>query len=217
MNDEYWWGRVRAQGLRPALAEAADGWNVDLVDLPPESTPWRDDEAVLADPRGYIYVQARDAEFAVRLGADKHLWASGGTTHLVEVVEVIARWQTGVTPDELHAAFPFVRPDPYGQAAANGTVAEYGWSQILDPDYVFVFPLLQAAHENPRLARLYPSVSHQRQVRFGLHGRDLGAGEIDISRREGDEYEVWASFTDERRVVSGIAEAVAAAAALAPA
>ncbi len=216
MNDEYWWERARAEGLRSTLAEAADGRDVDLIDVPPKFSPRRPDEAVLADPRGHIYVRVRDADFGIEVSAGKHLWASGGTTSLPEVIDVMERWQHGISLDELHSAFPFLRIDAYAQAVVRGTVTEFGWSQVLDPYYVFVFPLLQAAYANPRLARLYPSVSHHRQVRFGLHGRDLHADEIDIFQRSEDEYEVWASFTDERRVVSGIADAVAAAAALAP-
>ncbi|MFD0026248.1 DUF6193 family natural product biosynthesis protein [Streptomyces sp. NPDC058382] len=190
---------VEQGGLRAAVASIAIEHKADIGATAKEGEPgaqvWS--AADFASPRGPMRVNlGRDARrFAITLDGDRgHIWASGSTANLVEVVEVLAFWRQGAKLKELSNRFPFMEFDRLSQAYEDGNPVEVQWGIILgDDNFHLDRELLLALREDPNLCQLFPYFSHW-TLRMSKDCSDDQAGEILIQRSLGEGYVIWSSF-----------------------
>jgi hypothetical protein len=201
-------------GLAPAIERLARGLSLDLEG---EVTPHRIRPFASVDipsSRGSIHVSAEDGRrrFVLYLAAPLHAWAWGATAELSEVVGVVGLWRRGAPLRELRDRFPFMEYTRMAQAFEDGNDLEVQWEELLaDPYQHRTRPLMLAAHASPWLSRWHPSVSHATLARFMSRYLDKSADQVFIEMRRDDRYEVSSSWGDERRTVTSVGEAVAAA------
>ncbi|MGW4644920.1 hypothetical protein [Kitasatospora sp. NPDC004289] len=212
---------VQSGGLRPAILGVAGAHRTEpgvLAEGPmPSASQWS--AAEFASPRGAMRVNLGHGvrRFAVTLDGHGHVWASGSTSDLSEVVEVLVSWQHGVKLRELAARFPFMEFDRLSQAYEDGNVVEVQWDIVIgDDDFLLYRELLLALRENAGLREFFPYFSHW-TLRLSKDQADAGAAEILIQRAaEGEGFVLWSSSAlDHKREFHGVGEVLRAAASLA--
>jgi len=209
---------VEKGGLAGALADSARAEGIDLGRL---IVPERSDgytSVLLESDRGQIFVGiAVDIRmFVVRISNGVIAWAQGGTPNLREVARAAHRWQAGATLRDLHDGFPFMTYSRLAQGYEDGNPIEVQWDQLLgSPDLTLIRPVLEAAHADERLGRLFPSVTHFTLARFELDHLDRRVGEVWIELTA-DGYEVGSPWVENPVRVAAVAEAIAAAVAQLP-
>ena len=207
-------------GLGPAWRNAARGAGIDIdITSPGHSDFFRLKYATVETPRGAIKLSAVYGErvFGVKIRVENDLWASGLTDDLEQAARVAVAWRDGSTIRELVEAFPFMKTNRIAQALEDGNLREVLWSMHLeDEGYELMRPVLRAAHDDPRLSGLYPSVTHETLARFTVDHRDRENGQIAIYYFP-SHYEVLSSW-EENRVHSAATpdEAVRLASSLIP-
>jgi hypothetical protein len=204
-------------GVGPAWRNAAMAAGIELGEVSYHGF-FRLQNAALETPHGTIEVHLVAGErgfgLSIMVAGRDRLW--GTAENLEQAARVASAWRQGSTIRQMLAAFPFLRTDRLAQAEEDGNVHEVLWAlHLLDPGYAAIRPLLRAAHDNPRLSRLYPSVTHETLARFTLDRRDRAKGQVGIMQFP-DRYEVdstWQSTVESARTP---AEAVELAAAHVP-
>jgi hypothetical protein len=109
-----------------------------------------------------------------------------------------------------------MKTDRFAQAREDGNLLEVLWDfHLEDPGYETMRPVLRAAHDDPRLSRLYPSVTHETLARFNVDPNDRENGQVAIWYHP-DHYDVETSWQETTRTAATPAEAVRLASAEIP-
>ncbi|MEU8819723.1 DUF6193 family natural product biosynthesis protein [Actinoplanes sp. NPDC048796] len=205
-------------GLGPAWRNAARRAGVDL-----EEISWPDDffrlnyaSVATASGRIDLATAANRRVFSMNVSVDgrPRLW--GGSDDLELLARAAAAWRDGSTIREMIAAFPFLETSRFEQAREDGNLLDVLWEFHLgDPGYETMRPVLRAAHDDPRLSRLYPSVTHETLARFTVDPDDRENGQVAIWHHAG-RYEVETSWQATTRPAATPAEAVRLASAEIP-
>jgi len=207
---------VERNGLAQAISHIARESGIDLGDISSEAGAGRYKTAEVASDRGVIQVLlgAESRWFSVTISGQGHVWASGGSVELADIVRVIDSWRRGVGVDDLRSRFPFMELGSLAIEYERGQPVHAQWAKLLaDQDLVVIRPLLVAARSNRRLAPLFPYVSHLTRLRLMRDHKDRSAGEIWITQRA-DELRVEDSRTGSSANALSISEAVTIAASL---
>ncbi|MFE3579972.1 DUF6193 family natural product biosynthesis protein [Streptomyces vinaceus] len=215
----YYADLVDFGGLQPAISSIARDRHIDLgvATEIPEAQNWS--TARFTSPRGDMRVQLGHGvrRFALTLDSGRgYVWASGSTTDLPQVVEVMSVWRGGVKLRELGGRFPFMEFDRMSQAHEDGNPVETQWEIITgDDDFLRYRELLLALHADPDLRQTFPFFSHW-TLRLAKDHNDADADQILLRRRQDDDvYTLWSSSDPEqRREFRSLDELVRAAAAL---
>jgi hypothetical protein len=150
-------------------------------------------EAEMMSDRGLVVVSPRreGGPFYVAISGKENNWASGEAADLRDVVGVAALWRLGCTLRELGSRFPFMVYTPLAEAYEVGGPVEFRWNALLaDAELSSVRPLLLAAHENGRLRKLLPTVTHLTLLRLEIDYRDPDCGVILIQKDSDVHYQV---------------------------
>ncbi|MEU5597432.1 DUF6193 family natural product biosynthesis protein [Streptomyces sp. NPDC020298] len=125
-----------------------------------------------------VLLGSQKRKFSVSIHGDAHVWASGGTSDLASVAQVIALWRTGAPLRQLAEKCPFMEYDAMAQAHEDGDPVETQWEKVLRSD---AFPdlneILRRGHAHPEVRRLFPYVTHG-ALRFSADYRDVTAVRI---------------------------------------
>jgi hypothetical protein len=161
-------------GLGPAWLNAARRAGLELHGI-----TWggysRLFHAWIDTPRGTVelHLGAEHRVFSMLILVEYKEWVWGSTDDLTQAARAAAAWRDGSTIRELIAAFPFLKTDRIAQAREDGNLRDVLWSiHLEDPGYATMQPVLRAAHDDPRLSRLFPSVTHETLARFTVDDRD---------------------------------------------
>ena len=209
---------IELGGLGPALAHAARRAGINLDELTWTNDFSRPTNASAETPRGqiYLHIVADQRLFGVEVTVDNKARAWGSAPDLEQAVRVAAAWRDGTTVRELIAAYPFMKTDPFALAREDGNLLEVLWAfHLEDPGYEEMRPVLRAAHDDPRLRRLYPSVTHETLARFTVDPDNRENGQVAIWSESGH-YEVETSWQETVRPAATPAEAVRLASAEIP-
>ena len=205
-------------GLGPAWQIAARRAGVELDEITWPRDFFRLTYASVETPRGRIelHIVADQRLFGVEVNVENQGWAWGSTDDLEQAALVAVAWRDGSTIRELIAAFPFMKTDRISQAREDGNLREVLWDiHLEDPGYETMWPVMRAAHDDPRLSRLHPSVTHETLARFTVDHRDRHNGQVAIWYYP-DHYEVETSWQETLQSAATPAEAVRIASAQIP-
>ncbi|MGW3415006.1 DUF6193 family natural product biosynthesis protein [Streptomyces sp. NPDC000888] len=170
MNSEFYPDLVEAGGLAAALERSAADLRIPLVFVPgrkgiPDSVgiaataPGRLPLLVFprADARGFRLI-GRAGEVDI---------VTGEAPELRDVVEAAAAWGAGTTVPRMRETLPFLLFDPIAEAHEHGPAAAVAaqWDRLKElaadtPNFPEFGLLVEAAHAEPRLRRLFPFTSH---------------------------------------------------------
>jgi len=191
-------------GLHDALVSIANEVQVDLGDADDRtgsvSREWN--VAKFSSSRGNMRINlGRGRRFAVNLDSGwGHVWASGSTSNIVEVVEVLALWRRGARLKELGNRFPFMKFDRLSQAYEDGNPVETQWDILIgDDEFITYRNLLLRLHDNSNLRKMFPFFSHWK-LRMAKDCYDAQAGEIIIRPSGSEGYIVWASSAPMQKI-----------------
>lgn len=202
---------VSRGGLAPAIAKLARDHRIDLGTVATEQGSGKYITANMASDRGTISVLlgVEKRLFSVKIRAQSHVWATGGTDDLSAVVGVANSWREGASLQELTDEFPFMRSAALAQAYEAGDPIASQWDSLLNhSEYVELQPLLRAVHAIADLRQLFPYVSHGilRLARDPFRG---SRNEIWITRLPGGGIRVESSARDDSgRELSSLHEAL---------
>ncbi|MFF3850603.1 DUF6193 family natural product biosynthesis protein [Streptomyces sp. NPDC002328] len=166
LNGDLYPDLIRLGGLASAMSHTARTDSVDLGEIrtePGRRGHGRFTAAALPADRGTVSVclGADERWFSITIADDAHVWTTGGTDDLHQLVGVTDAWRRGATLRELHDRFPFMSCTAMAQAYEDGTPVVAQWERLLaHEEYVAERPLLRAAHAEPRLRTLFPVLSH---------------------------------------------------------
>ncbi|MFJ4013415.1 hypothetical protein [Streptomyces sp. NPDC090026] len=200
----YYADLVESGGLRSAILAIAGGRQGDLgvpaEEATPSVSPWT--TAEFASTRGAMRVNLGYGvrRFAVTLDGHGHVWASGSTSSLSEVVGVLVSWRRGAKLRELVEEFPFMEFDRLSQAYEDGNPVEVQWDIVIGNDAFAVYrELLVTLRASAGLDVLFPYFSHW-TLRLSKDHQDVHAEEI-LIRQVADEefFAVWLSSAPERK------------------
>ena len=201
---------IEQGGLGPAVLNAARGAGVDIDEITWPDNFFRLISASVDTPRGRIsmHTVADQRLFGVEIDVDGKERAWGSAPDLEQAARVAAAWRDGITVRELIAAYPFMRTHRFALAREDGNLLDVLWAfHLEDPGYEEMRPVLQAAHDDPRLRQLYPSVTHETLARFTVDPDNRENGQVAIWRHL-DHYQVETSWLEITRPAATPAEAV---------
>lgn len=211
---------ARAGGLAALLIEIASGLSIDLGEVRAPTGVGQYEAATVATDRGRVNLglAAECRKFSIYIDNETHVWAIGWTEQITEVVQVAGLWREGATLKQLRASFAFMDYTRMAQAYEDGNPVQVRWDSLLkDPELTDIRPFLLAAHSEPRLRRLLPSVSHTDMVRFSFDHADSTAEQILVLRSADDLYEVSATWDEDAwQALTSVEEAVRGVVALLP-
>jgi len=154
-------------GLAATLGRISRELGIELGEIRPTSEwpPAVYKTAQVASDRGPMRISLGLGRrfFSVALdNADANfVWASGGSTDLRQVVEVLDAWRRGATLRELGESHPFMRYSRLSQGYENGNPVETQWDIVIGDDTFRAYRrLLQALNADPDLRRAFPYFSH---------------------------------------------------------
>jgi len=205
-------------GLGPAWRNAARRAGVDLEDITWPSGFFQLKSASVPVANGRIDVETvpDQRQFSMDIRVHTKSWLWGSTDELEQAARAAATWRDGSTIRDMIAAFPFLTTSRFAQAREDGNLLEVLWDYYLqDPGYETIRPLLRAAHADPRLRRLYPSVTHETLARFTVDPDDRENGQVAIWYHP-DHCEIQTSWQGTVRAAATPAEAVHLASAEIP-
>ncbi|MGK5682535.1 DUF6193 family natural product biosynthesis protein [Actinoplanes sp. URMC 104] len=218
LDPELYPDLLEQDGLGPSLALAARRAGIDLDEL-----TWTDDffrltHAWVETPHGKVslHIVADRRLFGVEVIVDNNVRAWGSAPDLEQAVRVTAAWRDGSTVRELIAAYPFMKTDRFALGREDGNLLDVLWAfHLEDPGYEDMRPVLRAAHDDPRLSRLYPSVTHETLARFTVDPDNRENGQVAIWRHH-DHYRVETSWREVMHSAANAVEAVRLASAEVP-
>lgn len=176
---------VEEGDLASAMTSLAIRSGIDLGLISARPGNGRHVTAEVASGRGVLLVQlgAESRWFFVTVIGDGHVWASGGSTELLDVLRVAESWRENIGVEELRSQYPFMALDELASEFDQGDPVAAQWISLFsDQDLVALRPLLSAAHANHLLASLFPYVTHLTMLRIMRDRRDRAAGEIWITQ-----------------------------------
>jgi hypothetical protein len=183
--------------LARAIAAAAARRGAGVGDV---STPaghdhldaWRFAALECGEQRMSVYLSLAQRRFGVGVSRGSRVRGEGTADSLDTVVDLAAAWCAGMPLRQAPQRFPFLVAGDLELAFEAGTHVEYRWDRFLGEagDYPNMSPLLRAAHADDRLRLLFPSVSHDEQLRFDLDAFDEAAGQIVIELLPPGQYRV---------------------------
>ncbi|MEU9744286.1 DUF6193 family natural product biosynthesis protein [Streptomyces niveus] len=200
----YYADLVESGGLGPAIFAVAGGRQGELggfvEEVPLTASRWS--AAEFASPRGAMRVNLGYGvrRFAVTLDGHGHVWASGSTPSLSEVVDVLLSWRQGVKLAELNAVFPFMEFGRLSQAYEDGNPREVQWDILIEDDAFLMYrELLVKLREETGMRELFPYFSHW-TLRLSKDQQDVQSEEILIRPAADEEgFDVWSSSAPEHK------------------
>ncbi|WP_146075271.1 hypothetical protein [Streptomyces sp. Ru71] len=200
----YYPDLVENGGLRPAILAIAGGRRTQLgvptAEPTPSASPWG--TAEFSSPRGAMRVVLGYGvrRFAVSLDGQGHVWASGSTTDLSQVVDVLVAWRQGAGLRELAERFPFMEPGRLSQAYEDGNPVQAQWDAVIGDDAFRMYrEVLLALREQAGLRTFFPYVSHW-TLHLDQDPQDAEAQEILMRPvTDGEGFVVWSSDAPERQ------------------
>ncbi|MDX2294016.1 MULTISPECIES: DUF6193 family natural product biosynthesis protein [Streptomyces] len=219
-----------AGSLAAALRAVADGALDDVPLTSPDGGPLSSASAGSVLPhREAMRVSAWSHERKWSVSAAEPLLGlslvHGVTDDLAQVAAALRAWHDGRTPDDVHAAAPFVRPSGRLELTDRdpARMAESEWRHLvaeaaaLDAPFADAYrALVEAAYAEPRLRALYPFTSHW-TLRFSAATRpflDVVGPNLCCAREGG--YRVARLMAEGGRHVATAPEAVAEGVRLLP-
>lgn len=156
-----------------AIVAVAAGRGVDLGDV---STPagyapadaWQFADIRCGEQQMSAYLSDDEHRFRIIVTRSPQVWAAGLADSLDAVVDVAVAWCAGMRLRDAVRRFPFLATTGLELAFEAGTHVEYRWSVFLGntDEYPNMQPLLRAVHADDRLRTLFPSVSHDEELRL---------------------------------------------------
>ncbi|WP_171114764.1 DUF6193 family natural product biosynthesis protein [Streptomyces sp. Z423-1] len=170
MDSDFYPDVVEAGGLAAALERTAADLRVPLVVVPSGAgTPDSVGIASTAPGRLPLEVIARPDSRAFQLvgrAGDVDI-ATGATRELRDVIAAGAAWGAGTAVPQMREALPFLWFDPIAEAHERGPAAAVAaqWDLLREkaagtPSFPEFGLLVEAAHAEARLRRLFPFTSH---------------------------------------------------------
>lgn len=170
VNSEFYPDVVEAGGLAAALERAAAEFRIPLV-VVPGGTGKPDSVGIASTAPGRlpleVFPRTESRAFQVIGRAREVEVVTGVTSELRDVVEAGAAWAAGTTVPRMREALPFLQFDPIAEAHERGPAAAVAaqWDLLREkaadtPSFPEFGRLVEAAHAEPRLRRLFPFTSH---------------------------------------------------------
>ncbi|MET9107928.1 hypothetical protein [Streptomyces zhihengii] len=158
--------------------------------------------ATFPSPRGDMRVNLGLGvrRFAVTFDSDQeHVWASGSTESLSELVGVMGSWINGIRLPELHQQFPFMEYTRLALAYEEGNPAQVQWDILIESEiYAPYRAMLAALRGSDEISRLFPYFSHW-TLRLKGNGADSDMPEICVQSAGDGGFSVWLSGNHETR------------------
>ncbi|WP_435612096.1 DUF6193 family natural product biosynthesis protein [Streptomyces sp. bgisy159] len=206
-----------AGSLSSAMAEVADKVGLDLAGVCSQSEGGSGviSTAQVDSSRGKILVWLDESTrtFFVGVQEGRFVWAEGATDDLAALVAASVAWRDGMSVGEFAENFPFMVLTRLAREREAGDPVRAQWDWLLNSEiFEDERPLVEAAHAEYRLRRLFPNLSHgtlRLSANFGVQGsREIHIKPLDSGRYRVEDTSVPGSSF----VAGGLMEAVVSAA-----
>jgi len=171
VNSEFYADVIEAGGLGAALERMAEelGFSLEIVSGREEIADSVGIAVTAPGPRLPLVVFPRVDSRGFHVIGSSHAVeiATGEARELREVVQAGAAWAVGTPVPTLRRMLPFLQFDALAEAHEEGPAAAVAaqWDRLKEraagaPDFPEFGRLVEAAHAEPRLRRLFPFTSH---------------------------------------------------------
>lgn len=183
-----------AGSLSSAMAEAANRAGLDLAGVRSQSEVGSGviSTAQVDSSRGKVLVWLDESTrtFFVGVQEGRFVWAEGATDDLAALVAASVAWREGMLVGEFAENFPFMTLTRLAKAREAGDPVPAQWDWLLNSEiFEEERPLVEAAHAEHRLRRLFPNLSHG-TLRLSTNLGVQGSREIHITPLDAGRYRV---------------------------
>ncbi|WP_143667122.1 DUF6193 family natural product biosynthesis protein [Streptomyces sp. ms184] len=205
-----------AGSLSSAMTEAAGRAGLDLSGVRSQSEFGSGliSTAQVDSSRGkfMVWLDESTRTFFVGIQEGRFVWAEGATDDLTDLVAASMAWRGGMPVGEFAESFPFMTLTRLAEARETGDPVPAQWDWLLNSEiFEEERPIVEAAHVEYRLRRLFPNLSHG-SLRLSTNLGVQGSREIHINPLVSGRYRVEDTSVSSSSLETGsLMEAVAAA------